>query len=416
MLFRSEWLQDPWYRHVWWNYKEDAKVIEDWCGLELDHNFWADAMIMDGIVDETDLLHGLKHAGAKWLNWRRSEYKQTFCYVPDGKKKAIVIDPHTLWHGPLPEEMIAEMSHEDWKELFRHYAADDAEETWALYVHHRKKLRKMKYWKSYLKYDRDYTKTLRACERRGVPIDMDLLKVIERDVSVEMLRLATAFKEDAGLPVEFNVQSNQQLQHLFFQKFEWPEFSDLRTNTDAPQLNDRAYKRYWNDYGFKLAHYMLDYNKLKTKKGTFLKGMRTGVQFGDGAKDNLLFTNFNQLGTRYGRISSRKYEVMVEEEKHYKTRPSKTIIAKVKAGMNLQNIPNIYKDSYKIRRVFVAPPGWRIIVADYSGFELWMALYNCHKLGIESKMLACLMRGDDVHSMTAVAVCGLKCQIGRAHV
>lgn len=410
-----DWITSEQSKLVWFNYKEDGIVVEDYCGADLDASFYADAMVMDWFVDETDPKHGLKHAGGKWLGWRRHDYAKLFSYVPDGKKKPIVIMPDQLMDGPLPDEMLREMSHADWIELFKHYAADDAEETWALFYHHKRRLKKIGYWENYLEIDASYTLTLRACEQRPVHVDMELLEDIKRAVSVEMLRLKTQVRHATGKP-DLNVQSGPQMQQLIFEELGWPTYDDLKTDKGAPQLNQAAYARYVGDHGFQIAAWMLQYNKLKTKKGTFLTGMQNGVAFGPGKDIGALHTNFNQIGAESGRISSRKYEVTMSYVKEYKTRPSKVVHKKVKAGMNIQNIPAPYKDDFKIRRCIIPPPpddlhpeGYKLVVADYSGFELWMVLYCCWKWGIESKMLEHLMRGDDVHGISGQFMLDLPC-------
>ncbi len=411
----ADWAEDSRYKKVWWNYKEDGEVVMDFCGLDLDSSFYADGMIMDWCVDETDIFHNLKHSGEKYLGWERKGYAAMFCYVPTGLKKAVVVPPTLIMEGPLPDEMLEVRSHKKWIKLFKQYAANDAAETFLLYRKLRKILKKRGYWDEYLRIDAPYTVTLRRCQARGVSIDMDALRDIHREVSIRMIRLRHLFGEQSGVDESFNIQSNDQKHELLFNQLEWPNsktskrFKDLVTATGAPQLNEKALTRYINDYGFEIASTLKAYGKLKTKKGTFLGGMIDGVMFGRGAKESILYSDFSQLGAKTGRISSRKYPVVIEILKHYKTRPSKIIYKKVDAGMNLQNIPNAYNDDLQIRKVFIAPPGYKMLVADYSGFELWMMLWNCHRFGIKSRMLKALLAGKDVHSMTAVAVCGLDC-------
>ncbi|CAL4904196.1 unnamed protein product [Urochloa decumbens] len=65
---------------------------------------------------------------------------------------------------------------------------------------------------------------------------------------------------------------------------------------------------------------------------------------------------------------------------------------------NLQNLPALEKDTYKIRQAFVAAPGNSLIVADYGQLELRILahLSNC------KSMLDAFKAGGDFHSRTAM--------------
>lgn len=65
---------------------------------------------------------------------------------------------------------------------------------------------------------------------------------------------------------------------------------------------------------------------------------------------------------------------------------------------NLQNIPR----ESSIRSVFGAPPGWKLITADYSQVELRIAAM----LARETRMLRAFHDGRDIHLETAVSVLG----------
>jgi len=61
---------------------------------------------------------------------------------------------------------------------------------------------------------------------------------------------------------------------------------------------------------------------------------------------------------------------------------------------NLQNIPP------ELRRYFVAPPGRKLLIADYKQIELVTAAV----VAGEAKLLEAFRRGDDVHALTARAI------------
>lgn len=65
---------------------------------------------------------------------------------------------------------------------------------------------------------------------------------------------------------------------------------------------------------------------------------------------------------------------------------------------NLQNQPALEKDIYKLRSAFAAPPGRKLIIADYSQLELRLLAH----LSQCSTMIEAFQSGGDLHSRTAV--------------
>jgi DNA polymerase-1 len=361
-------------------------------------------MVMDWCVAEVDPKHGLKHSGLKWLKWRRQSYSGLFSYVPDGKKKPVILMPSQIMAKDLPDEMLRVCSAEEWINRFVDYSGDDAEQTIALYKVLRKKLKDRGYWDEYLRVDRPFTISLRHCAERGVLLDQPRLRDLEDEVYKEMLRLTRVFRDESGRP-DINLNSIQQLQKLFFDDLDWPRRKDLMTDKGQPQLNRIALNWYADEHGFSLADHLRRFRKLKTLKGTFLTGLLKGVD-----DDGRLRSDFNQIGATSGRISSRKIERQIEVTRTLKSGKQKTTTKKVKVGANLQNIPSARNDPYGVRGAFIARPGYQILCADMSAFELYMAIYNASKTG-PSKMLNILKAGGDIHSMTAHVLCDLDCPI-----
>lgn len=65
---------------------------------------------------------------------------------------------------------------------------------------------------------------------------------------------------------------------------------------------------------------------------------------------------------------------------------------------NLQNVPKA--DRYKLRRAFVAPPGYSLIVADYSQLELYVAAHFM-KVICQDDTMERMLAGGDMHSAMA---------------
>jgi DNA polymerase I-like protein with 3'-5' exonuclease and polymerase domains len=417
-----EWIADPKTKLVYFSFPSDADVIEKNARIDCERSFYADVKVEAWCRNCNNPRPTLKGEEAEYLGIRRRGYAEMFGYVPRGKSQWLVVSPDVLMEGPLPAEMLDVMSHSEWIELFKHYSACDAWGTHTLHRVNKKVLQRWGYWDTYLALDRPYTITLRHFSKRGIPIDFVELDRLDREVTTNLLRLKTCLRTIAGEPKLSLDSQSKDLRELIFTKWGWPTYDDLFTDESTrhpngqPQLNKYAWQRYANEEGFLFARLMLPHNKLRTLKNTFINGVRLGTKYGPGAATNTLMSEYNQTGTRTGRMSSRKFDVTIRILKHYKRRPSVEVDKTVRAGMNMLNFPNKSNDPYGVRRVVCAPPpddfapeGYELIVGDYSGFELWLILFWCWKWGIKSKMLKHLLRGDDVHSMTAQVVCQLDC-------
>lgn len=419
-----EWIADKKTRLVYFSFSADADVIEQNAGVDCEASFYADVKITAWLRNNNKKRIALKSEGADYLNWWRRDYSHTFGYYPYGKKKWVVVSPDILMEGPLPQEMLDVMTHAKWIELFKLYSADDAEETHTLHRINKAVLKRWGYWDMYQKLDRPYAVTLRHFQKRGIPIDFVELDRLDLEVTAELKRHKTVLRLLAGKPQMGLDAQSKDLRKLIFDEWQWPTYEDLMNDPPksnphgegSPQLNKFAWERYANEEGFTFAKLMLPHNKLKTLKNTFINGIRWGTKYGPGAATNTLYSEYNQTGTKSGRMSSRKFKVRIPYLKVYKTRPNIWLEKEVKAGMNMLNFPNKFKDAFGVRRVVCAPPpddkepdGYELVCGDMSGFELWMILYWCNKWGIKSKMLKHMLRGDDVHSMTAKVVCNLDC-------
>jgi DNA polymerase-1 len=70
---------------------------------------------------------------------------------------------------------------------------------------------------------------------------------------------------------------------------------------------------------------------------------------------------------------------------------------------NLQNIPVRTPEGRRIRQAFIAPPGHRLLAADYSQIELRIMAH----LSGDTRLLAAFAQGLDIHRATAAEVFGL---------
>jgi DNA polymerase-1 len=201
-------------------------------------------------------------------------------------------------------------------------------------------------------------------EWRGVVVDTTRLAGLSRLFSEELGQLERAIHADAG--TDFNINSTPQLRHVLFEKLQLPVLKKTKTgpSTDADVLAELA------AMGHTTPALLLEYRELTKLRSTYVDVLPQRVNPATGR----IHTTFNQAGAATGRLSSLE--------------------------PNLQNIPVRTKRGEEIRRCFVAAPGRRLVVADYSQIELRVL---AHLSGDEA-FVAAFGRGGDIHRETAAII------------
>lgn len=207
---------------------------------------------------------------------------------------------------------------------------------------------------------------LARMERTGVLIDVERLKRQSHDLGMAMLKLQQRAFELAGHP--FSLDSPKQLQQLLFEERGLP--IRHRTPSGQPSTNEEALEELAE--ADELPQVILDYRSLAKLKSTYTDKLPEMVHPGTGR----IHTVFHQAVAATGRLSS--------------------------SDPNLQNIPIRTEEGRRIRTAFVAPPGYRILAADYSQIELRIM---AHLSGDEG-LLRAFREGIDIHRATAAEVFG----------
>lgn len=234
------------------------------------------------------------------------------------------------------------------------YAALDAEWTWKLWKQLEDRLSEKKMRKLF-NLEMDVLGVLCSMELRGADIDLVALKDLKKNLEEQLEDAKGRIYKAAGKP--FNINSNVEKQNILFN----PKKAGGRglkakvlTPKGAPAVSSDALEHFRDKD--ELVAAILDYQDLNKLMTTYvipyLGGDITRTLNGKSkivAKDSILLkgrvhTDFVQYGTETGRFSSR--------------------------NPNLQNIPNPRTANGKaIRNLFVAPEGYKLIVADYSQIE-----------------------------------------------
>ena len=215
--------------------------------------------------------------------------------------------------------------------------------------------------------DRPLLAVLSRMERRGALVDAGLLAEQSRELAEGMEKLAAEAFDEAG--EAFNLGSPKQLQEILYDKLEMPALRKTQKgqrSTAEPVLQELASR------GFALPRIILDHRSLSKLKSTYTDSLPLEIN----QRTGRIHTTYNQAVAATGRLSS--------------------------ADPNLQNIPIRTAEGRRIRQAFVAPPGKKLVAADYSQIELRIM---AHLSGDEG-LLAAFAGGDDIHRATAAEVFG----------
>jgi DNA polymerase-1 len=208
---------------------------------------------------------------------------------------------------------------------------------------------------------------LQRMERHGVLVDTALLAAQSRQLAERMVALEAEAHALAGQP--FNLGSPKQICDVLYTKLQMPVLK--KTASGTPSTDEEVLEKLAADYP--LPAKILEHRGLAKLKGTYTDKLPTMVNPATGR----VHTNYAQAVAVTGRLSSNE--------------------------PNLQNIPIRTPEGRRVREAFVAPPGHRIVSADYSQIELRIM---AHISGDEG-LLDAFARGVDVHRATAGEVFGV---------
>ncbi|SAL57441.1 DNA polymerase I [Caballeronia choica] len=208
------------------------------------------------------------------------------------------------------------------------------------------------------------SRVLRKMERNGVLIDREKLQKQSSEIAARLIELeGTAYELAGG---EFNLGSPKQIGQIFFEKLQLPVVK--KTPSGAPSTDEDVLQKLAEDYP--LPKILLEHRGLSKLKSTYTDKLPRMVNVATGR----VHTNYAQAVAVTGRLSSNE--------------------------PNLQNIPVRSGEGRRIREAFIAPPGSRIVSADYSQIELRIM---AHISGDPSLMRA-FAQGEDVHRATAAEI------------
>ena len=248
------------------------------------------------------------------------------------------------------------------------YAAEDADLTFRLWRILKARLVAENATTLYETIERPLAPVLARMEARGIAVDRNILSRLSGDFAQRAAAFEAEAYELAGS--SFNLGSPKQLGEILFDRMKLEGGTKTKTGawaTGADVLEDLAAK------GVPLARTVVDWRQLTKLMGTYTDALPGYIN----PRTGRVHTSYSQSSVLTGRLTSN--------------------------DPNLQNIPVRTEDGRKIRTAFVAPPGKKLISADYSQIELRVL---AHIADIQTLKDA-FEEGLDIHALTASEMFGV---------
>ncbi len=216
----------------------------------------------------------------------------------------------------------------------------------------------------YTDIERPLVRVLEQMEYTGVMVDARLLRDQSQELAVKMAATEKAAHAAAGGP--FNLGSPKQLQEVLYERLKLTVHG--KTQKGQPSTAEDVLEQLAEEH--ELPRLILEYRGLTKLKSTYTDKLPTDID----PKTKRIHTSYHQAVAATGRLSS--------------------------SDPNLQNIPIRTAEGRRIRQAFIAPPGFKLLAADYSQIELRIM---AHLSGDEG-LLAAFASDQDVHRATASEV------------
>lgn len=209
----------------------------------------------------------------------------------------------------------------------------------------------------------------------------EMEQIVELDDGTFMFEDRPVFfplKRGRGRVLEYNPNSDKQVEDfLFTSRFKVTE-DLLRTKTGAISTGKDNIETLLfhskNEEDSEILRTMLEYSKQDKFLTSYLVPF---LDKHDKMNYNAMYTTFNQDVARTGRLSS--------------------------SNINLQQIPARDERGKEARAMFIARPGYKLLVADYEQFELHLLAHYSQ----DPVLTEALMTGKDLHILTAADYAGM---------
>ena len=248
------------------------------------------------------------------------------------------------------------------------YAAEDADVTWQLHEILWPKIADVGELKRVLlELEIPLINVLSTMERTGVLVDAKMLETQSHEIERRLLALEQQ-AHDLAEQV-FNLGSPKQIQEILYEKQGLPVLA--KTPKGQPSTAEGVLQELALDYP--LPRLILEHRTLAKLRSTYTDKLPKQIN----PKTGRVHTSYHQAVAATGRLSS--------------------------SDPNLQNIPIRNEEGRRIRQAFVAPPGSKILAADYSQIELRIMAH----LSNDEGLVSAFAQGEDIHRATAAEIFGV---------
>jgi DNA polymerase-1 len=324
--------------------KYDAHIFANY-GIRLGGMMF-DSMLESFVLNSTATRHDLDSVAAKYLEIKTTTYAE----VAGKGAKQLRFDDVDI-------------------EIAAPYAAEDADVSMRLHETLWPMLGKLPELRSvYLDIEQPLVTVLQKMEYLGVLVDAEMLRIQSQELAEEMANTEAKAHKAAGGP--FNVASPKQLQEILYDRLGLPVLG--KTPKGQPSTAESVLQDLASDY--ELPALILEYRGLAKLKSTYTDKLPAEIN----PRTGRIHTSYHQAVAATGRLSS--------------------------SDPNLQNIPIRTPAGRRIRQAFVAPPGQKLLAADYSQIELRIMAH----LSEDAGLLGAFASDQDIHTATAAEVFGLE--------
>ena len=201
-------------------------------------------------------------------------------------------------------------------------------------------------------------------ERTGVKVDGEMLKHQGAEIGQRLCELEQQAHTLVGHT--FNLGSPKQLQQILYEEMGIEAIA--KTPKGQPSTAESVLQELALEHD--LPRLILEHRGLSKLRSTYTGALPECIN----AVSGRVHTSYHQAVASTGRLSS--------------------------SSPNLQNIPVRTEEGRRIRKAFIAEPGYRLLAADYSQIELRIMAH----LSEDTGLLVAFAAGEDVHRATAAEV------------